>query len=186
MIAVRACPLHSTLRLWLGLLVACVALVLLSGCDGIAVQTEPAVRQTPIVAASRQAAPTATPRAQPRRTPTATPRRTPTAAPRAQPSRQRTSASGLPLIGIEQLPREAQRTIELIESDGPFPYDKDGATFSNREGLLPSEPRGYYAEYTVITPGSDDRGARRIIAGRNGELYYTDDHYASFAEVDYE
>jgi ribonuclease T1 len=35
----------------------------------------------------------------------------------------------------------------------------------------------------VITPGSADRGARRIIAGADGELYYTADHYATFQRV---
>jgi ribonuclease T1 len=81
------------------------------------------------------------------------------------------------------LPRQARDTILLIEQDGPFPFERDGITFQNREGLLPNEPRGYYREYTVITPGSRDRGARRIVAGAEGELYYTDDHYESFREV---
>ena len=91
--------------------------------------------------------------------------------------------SDLPPIDYEDLPPEAQETIALIDEDGPFPYDKDGSTFQNREGLLPDQPAGYYAEYTVITPGSPDRGARRIVAGEAGEMYYTDDHYASFQEV---
>ncbi len=81
------------------------------------------------------------------------------------------------------LPSQARDTIVLIEQDGPFPFERDGITFQNREGLLPNEPRGYYREYTVITPGSRDRGARRIVAGAEGELYYTDDHYESFREV---
>ena len=91
--------------------------------------------------------------------------------------------SDLPLIAYEDLPPEAHDTIALIDSDGPFPYDKDGSTFQNREGILPQEPRGYYREYTVETPGSPDRGARRIVGGDDGELYYTDDHYDSFSEV---
>ncbi len=106
--------------------------------------------------------------------PTATRRATPT----PQPAR-----SGLPTIRFEDLPRQAKETIRLIEQDGPFPFERDGITFQNRERLLPNEPRGYYREYTVITPGSRDRGARRIIAGADGELYYTDDHYESFREV---
>jgi ribonuclease T1 len=91
--------------------------------------------------------------------------------------------SHLPTMLVAQLPPEGVTTLRLIESDGPFPYDKDGATFSNREGLLPQHKSGWYQEYTVVTPGSSDRGARRIIAGRDGERYYTDDHYASFREV---
>ena len=91
--------------------------------------------------------------------------------------------SGLPVILWDDLPPGAQKAIRLIDQGGPFPYDKDGSTFGNREGILPDRPRGYYKEYTVITPGSRDRGARRIVAGADGELYYTDDHYDSFREV---
>ena len=94
-----------------------------------------------------------------------------------------TRAGGLAPVGLDDLPAEARRTVGLIERDGPFPYPKDGATFGNRERLLPAQRPGYYREYTVPTPGSDDRGARRIIAGEGGELFYTDDHYASFVRV---
>lgn len=83
-------------------------------------------------------------------------------------------------VGVEALPPEAIDTLLLIEEGGPFPYGQDGATFQNREGILPDHPRGYYREYTVETPGSPDRGARRIVTGRDGERYYTDDHYDSF------
>ena len=103
---------------------------------------------------------------------------TPTASP-AWP----TSVSGLPVIRYDELPPEAQETIQRIRQGGPFPFRKDGSVFQNREGLLPPKPRGYYREYTVITPGEDDRGARRIVAGDGGELYYTEDHYNSFKEV---
>ena len=87
---------------------------------------------------------------------------------------------GYPVITYDELPPEALETLDLIDSDGPFPYSKDGSTFQNREQLLPRKPNGYYREYTVITPGENDRGARRIIGGDEGERYYTDDHYASF------
>jgi ribonuclease T1 len=83
-------------------------------------------------------------------------------------------------IRVDALPPEAIDTLLLIEEDGPFPYDQDGSTFQNREGILPDHPRGYYREYTVETPGSPDRGARRVVTGRDGERYYTDDHYDSF------
>jgi ribonuclease T1 len=92
-------------------------------------------------------------------------------------------ASGLRFVDAADLPDEAATTINLIDAGGPFPYDEDGSTFGNLEGLLPDRERGYYAEYTVETPGSDDRGARRIVAGDEGELYWTADHYASFARV---
>ena len=81
------------------------------------------------------------------------------------------------------LPPEARDTIVLIRKGGPFPYQRDGATFGNREKILPPRERGWYREYTVKTPGARDRGARRIVAGRDGTLYYTDDHYRSFKRV---
>lgn len=84
------------------------------------------------------------------------------------------------------LPSEAIATLETIKRGGPFPYDRDGSVFQNRERLLPERPRGYYREYTVITPGSRDRGARRIVAGGQPPeaYYYTDDHYRSFRRVE--
>jgi ribonuclease T1 len=90
---------------------------------------------------------------------------------------------GIPTIRYQDLPPEAHDTIALIAQGGPFPYEQDGSVFQNREGLLPSRPRGYYREHTVITPGESDRGARRIVTGGEGEFYYTDDHYASFQRV---
>lgn len=89
----------------------------------------------------------------------------------------------LPTVAVVQLPAAGVRTLELIRDGGPYPYSKDGATFGNREQLLPAQPQGFYAEYTVVTPGSDDRGARRIVAGDDGSRFYTSDHYASFREV---
>jgi ribonuclease T1 len=90
-------------------------------------------------------------------------------------------------IAVDRLPPEARVTLALIRTGGPFPYDKDGTVFGNREGLLPRQPRGYYREYTVKTPGSRDRGARRIVAGgdaqRPADLWYTDDHYRSFRRI---
>ena len=83
-------------------------------------------------------------------------------------------------IAVAELPREAQETLALIKHGGPFLYEQDGNLFSNRERLLPKHPRGYYREYTVSTPGARNRGARRIIAGSDGEYFYTDDHYRTF------
>jgi ribonuclease T1 len=73
--------------------------------------------------------------------------------------------------------------VALVDQGGPFPYDRDGVVFENREGLLPGQRSGYYHEYTVPTPGETDRGARRIITGSAGELYWTDDHYRSFERI---
>ena len=83
-------------------------------------------------------------------------------------------------ISVHNLPPEGRTTLERIKSGGPFPFSQDGTVFNNFEGLLPRKATGYYQEYTVITPGSSDRGARRIVAGRGGEYYFTDDHYISF------
>lgn len=90
------------------------------------------------------------------------------------------------------LPREARDTYRLIQSGGPFPYDKDGVVFGNYQGALPQNKRGYYHEYTVKTPGARNRGARRIVCGgtqaewaknRPAACYYTDDHYVSFRQI---
>ena len=86
-------------------------------------------------------------------------------------------------IHATELPAEAQETLALIRSDGPFPYSRDGAIFANRERLLPRAPRASYREYTVRTPGRRDRGARRIVARSDGECYYTEDHYRSFRRI---
>ncbi|MEO8627271.1 MAG: ribonuclease domain-containing protein [Betaproteobacteria bacterium] len=86
-------------------------------------------------------------------------------------------------VHLASLPPEARATIGLIVSGGPFPYRKDGSVFSNRERRLPRKPYGYYHEYTVPTPGSRDRAARRIISGQPGELYYTYDHYRHLQRI---
>lgn len=91
--------------------------------------------------------------------------------------------SGLPWVLEVELPPSAQDTLVLIDDGGPFPYSKDGSTFGNREGLLPDEPGGYYAEYTVPKPGEDDRGPWRLVTGDGGEVYWTEDHYSSFERV---
>jgi ribonuclease T1 len=89
----------------------------------------------------------------------------------------------IPTIPLSKLPPEAQRTFDLIRRGGPFPYAKDGTVFGNRERRLPLAPMGYYREYTVPTPGSRDRGARRLVTGKQREVYYTPDHYRSFMQV---
>jgi ribonuclease T1 len=86
-------------------------------------------------------------------------------------------------VPLQQLPAEARQTLALIKAGGPFPHAQDGRTFQNREKLLPRQQRGYYREYTVKTPGARDRGARRIVSGRGGEYYYTEDHYRSFRRI---
>lgn len=156
-------PSSCRLRLWLIL----AALVLIGAACGaperVATQAPPTV-----------AAPT-------RATPAPRPTVTPTV--RATPRPALAPPSGMRTISADQLPREARATLDLIERGGPYPYRQDGQTFQNRERLLPDKAEGYYREYTVETPGSPDRGARRIVTGRGGEVYYTSDHYESFRWV---
>ncbi|MBD2018218.1 guanyl-specific ribonuclease Sa [Microcoleus sp. FACHB-53] len=94
-----------------------------------------------------------------------------------------TAQRQMPTLPINKLPREAQITINLINQGGPFPYRQDGTIFRNREKRLPLAPVGYYREYTVPTPGSPNRGARRLVTGQGNEIYYTGDHYRSFVRV---
>lgn len=98
-------------------------------------------------------------------------------------AREPLSTRGIETVRAVDLPPEARTTLRLIEVGGPFPYPRDGVIFYNRERLLPLKPRDYYREYTVPTPGARTRGARRIIAGRKSEFFYTDDHYRSFKRI---
>ncbi|MDI3405292.1 ribonuclease [Streptomyces cavernicola] len=108
------------------------------------------------------------------------------AAPAPVPATATATAAAVGDICYSALPPEAHDTLDLIEAGGPYPYPQDGTVFQNREGLLPSQDSGYYHEYTVETPGSDDRGARRIVTGEaDQEDYYTADHYESFDLVDH-
>ena len=83
------------------------------------------------------------------------------------------------------LPAGVRDTLLRIARGGPFTHRQDGGVFGNYERLLPPAARGYYHEYTVETPGADNRGARRIITGGTPPVvyYYTDDHYRSFRRI---
>ena len=101
------------------------------------------------------------------------------------PVQARGPMDNLGTVALATLPPEARTTHRLILAGGPFPYRKDGTVFGNRERLLPRAERGFYREYTVPTPGSSDRGARRIVCGGDRPkapeaCFYTADHYASF------
>lgn len=88
-------------------------------------------------------------------------------------------------VALSSLPPQAAATVRLIEQGGPFPYPRnDGAVFHNSEHRLPSEPDGYYREYTVPTPGAHNRGTRRIITGADGRYWYTGDHYETFQPIE--
>ena len=111
-----------------------------------------------------------------------------TAVPTQDTSPDLRSVSGEAAPAAPGLPAEALATLVAIERGGPFPYRQDGRVFENRERRLPQRPRGYYREYTVDTPGSPDRGARRIVTGGDPPevFYYTDDHYRSFRTLEVE
>ncbi|MGD9773409.1 ribonuclease domain-containing protein [Diaphorobacter sp.] len=102
-------------------------------------------------------------------------------------ARQTPDTTSLPTIALSELPAQGRATYALIHEGGPFPYDKDGSVFGNRERLLPQKKRGYYREYTVRTPGVRHRGARRIVCGgaprTPDACYYTSDHYSSFRQI---
>jgi ribonuclease T1 len=95
-----------------------------------------------------------------------------------------THSATIPTVTLKSLPSQVTATVHRIEEGGPFPYPyDDGVVFHNYEHLLPAEPDGYYHEYTVPTPGSPDRGARRIVTADNGTFYYTSDHYEAFERL---
>ncbi|GED83901.1 ribonuclease domain-containing protein [Streptomyces sp. 6-11-2] len=96
------------------------------------------------------------------------------------------AATAVGSICYSALPSQAYDTLRLIDKGGPYPYSQDGSVFQNREGVLPKQSTGYYHEYTVVTPGSPDRGARRIVTGqKTREDYYTADHYVTFRLVNF-
>jgi ribonuclease T1 len=103
--------------------------------------------------------------------------------PAASPAVAGTPRSGLPTVAVGDLPEAARDTLGLIDRGGPYPYRQDGTVFANLEGRLPAQPAGYYREYTVPTPGSANRGTRRLVVGAGGDVYYTADHYESFRQV---
>ncbi len=99
----------------------------------------------------------------------------------------RSAPETLAEIAVADLPREAREVLVQIRAGGPFAFERDGVVFGNRERILPQEPRGYYHEYTVRTPGVKSRGARRIVCGGPTTTpvtcFYTADHYQSFARI---
>ncbi|MEK7413199.1 MAG: ribonuclease domain-containing protein [Planctomycetota bacterium] len=74
-------------------------------------------------------------------------------------------------------------TLQMIKRGPPFPHRQDGVVFENREGRLARHPNGWWHEYTVVTPGAGDRGARRLVVGSDGEAWYTEDHYRTFSKL---
>lgn len=107
-------------------------------------------------------------------------------APSASPSPSagsQTPRSNLPGIAVADLPKQARDTLALIDRGGPYPYSQDNTVFGNLERVLPERPKGYYREYTVVSPGSSSRGTRRLVVGAQGDIYFTADHYQTFRQV---
>jgi guanyl-specific ribonuclease Sa len=111
--------------------------------------------------------------------------RLPTGAPTPEATAPESPATRTPASADADLPAEVQDTLRLIAAGGPFPYERDGLVFGNFERRLPAQPRGYYHEYTVPTPGASNRGARRIITGGQppDQFWYTGDHYETFRRI---
>src|SRR3989338_10444820 len=57
------------------------------------------------------------------------------------------------VVPLSDLPVQAQVVHQRILTGGPFRHTQDGTVFGNRERHLPRQPRGFYREYTVPTPG---------------------------------
>jgi ribonuclease T1 len=99
------------------------------------------------------------------------------------------SGVGQSTCPIATLPREVADTVQRIHAGGPFPFPhSDGEVFANYEGHLPKQRRGYYHEYTVVTPRARDRAIRRIVTGGTplthpAQYFYTGNHYDSFCLV---
>jgi filamentous hemagglutinin len=74
-------------------------------------------------------------------------------------------------------------TLARIQAGERDPHRNDGGVFGNREGRLPRKPSGYYREYVVRTPGISHAGPQRLIIGKQGEVFYTSDHYANFRRI---
>lgn len=150
-------------------LTAALFAALLSACHGPAVET-PKVSVPHIPSASTQSG-SARPAIAPSSTSTSTQ------------SGDRDPETGLRFVAESALTAEAQATLRLIRSGGPFPYSQDGVVYNNYNGRLPRHTKGWYHEYTVVTPGERDRGPRRIVAGRDGRKFFTIDHYNSFRRI---
>lgn len=74
-------------------------------------------------------------------------------------------------------------TLDRIERGGSNRHRNDGTTFQNREGRLPRKPSGYYKEYVHPTPNERGPGPQRVIVGREGDIWYTPDHYKTFKRL---
>jgi guanyl-specific ribonuclease Sa len=113
------------------------------------------------------------------------------AAPQAAPPAAAAANERLASLGSRALEDQVRLVIRSFDETGRPP---DGVAqggrrggprgvFDNAQGRLPRKPPRYYAESDVWPRGSGGRGAERLIFGKEGEVYYTPDHYESFVRV---
>lgn len=76
-------------------------------------------------------------------------------------------------------------TLARIAENRRLRFTNDGSAFQNREKRLPQKPSGYYREWAVPTPGEAGPGPQRLVTGKEGEVWYTSDHYRSFRRIPY-
>lgn len=173
----------STWYLWVPLLVVLLVVGLWFVTSNRSTQGEPGPPGPPGASATPTSTTTSSMLPSPRASTSPSPSTSTSTSPNPSASTGSTPESGLPTIAESALPRPAKQTLALIRAGGPYPHRQDDGVFGNREQVLPQRSNGYYREYTVTTPGENDRGPRRIVAGHDGDLYWTTDHYASFRQI---
>lgn len=76
------------------------------------------------------------------------------------------------------------KTVERVDAGRVLSeYRHDGIEFKNIERRLPSKPRSYYREWVHPTKGLRGPGPQRVLSGKEGELFYTWDHYSHFVKI---
>lgn len=79
---------------------------------------------------------------------------------------------------------DLQPTLDRIDAGQRLDrYNNDGIVFQNREGRLPRKPPGYYREWVQPTENLRGPGPQRIVSGKDGDRWYTPDHYAHFYRI---
>ena len=78
---------------------------------------------------------------------------------------------------------DIQPTLDRIAKGIADPHNRDGSKFFNNKNQLPMHEDGYYMEYVIRTPGIEKVGPQRLVIGKNGETYYTPDHYINFIKI---
>lgn len=165
-------------------LVAALASLVLAGCQQATTATGPSPSVATAAARATSASPTPHGRGfQPGPRRSASPSGAATGAGSGLAPGSTDPASGLPVVALADLPAEAGQVLKLVQDGGPFRYAQDGVVYHNNNRVLPRRRDGYYHEYTVPTPGSRTRGARRIIHGSGPEYYWTADHYDTFRRI---